>query len=356
MSFKILAINPGSTTTKLAIYEDEKELFVTTLTHTAEELAPYKFVAEQFEFRKNVVLSFLKEKGFDINELSAVVGRGGCTKAIKSGAYRVNDLMLDRLKNNPIAEHASNLGAIIAHEIASIVGVNAYIYDGVMVDEFEPIAKVTGIPEIVRKTGGHPLNNRAISMKYAQKINKKYSDLNLIVAHLGGGITVTLHKKGKMIDNIGDDFGPFSPERSGRISPHDLIDYYDNSGFDNKTMHKKLRGGAGLKAYFNTTDARDIEKMIHDGNKKAALVYEAIAYNVSKGIGEMAAVAEGDVDAILITGGMAHSKMLTDWIIRRVKFIAPVDILPGEKEMEALSLGTLRVLRGEEQAREYTEE
>ncbi|AWI06613.1 butyrate kinase [Clostridium drakei] len=355
MSYKILAINPGSTSTKIALYEDEKEIFCKTLEHPVEQIEKYENTADQFDMRKEVVLSFLKQNGYEVKELAAVVGRGGMVPKVKSGAYKVNETMVDRLKNNPVVEHASNLGALIAYEIASSIGVPAYIYDSVRVDELEDIARVSGMPDIPRTSTSHALNTRAMAMKVAKKYGKKYSDMNFIVAHLGGGISVNVHRKGQMVDIMADDEGPFSPERAGKVPCNALIDLCYSGKFDKKTMKKKLRGNGGLKAYLNTVDAREVEKMIENGDEKAKLVYEAMAYQVAKGIGELATVVEGKVDAIVITGGIAYSDMITNWIKKRVQFIAPVEIMPGENEMESLALGTLRVLKGEEEAREYVE-
>lgn len=355
MEYKILVINPGSTSTKVALYEDEKEVFSNTLDHPAEEIEKYNKVQDQFEMRRDAVLSLLRNNGYDVNKLSAVVGRGGMLPAVKSGAYKVNDKMVDRLKNNPVVEHASNLGALIAYDIANIAGVSAYIYDSVRVDELNDIARISGMPDIKRASTSHALNSRAMAMKAAKKYGKKYSDMNFVVAHLGGGISVSVHEKGKMVDIIADDEGPFSPERAGRVPCKQLIDLCYSGKYDKKAMHKKLRGNGGLKAYLNTVDAREVEKIIENGDDKAKLIYEAMAYQVSKGIGELATVVEGKVDAIILTGGIAYSKMLTSWIKKRVEFIAPVEIMPGENEMESLALGTLRVLRQEETAREYVE-
>ncbi|AYD40644.1 butyrate kinase [Clostridium fermenticellae] len=356
MSYKILAINPGSTSTKIALYKDEKEVFCKTLDHLVEEIERYDNVADQFDMRKDIVLSFLKNNGYEVKELDAVVGRGGMVPKVKSGAYKVNETMVDRLKNNPIVGHASNLGALIAYEIANSIGVSAYIYDSVRVDELKDIARISGMPDIPRTSTSHALNTRAMAMKVAKKYGKKYSDMNFIVAHLGGGISVNVHRKGQMVDIMADDEGPFSPERAGRVPCNALIDLCYSGKYDKKTMKKKLRGNGGLKAYLNTVDAREVEKMIKNGDERAKLVYEAMAYQIAKGIGELSTVVEGKVDVIVITGGIAYSDMITRWIKKRVEFIAPVEIMPGENEMESLALGILRVLKGEEEAKEYIEE
>ncbi|MCG8540023.1 MAG: butyrate kinase [Clostridia bacterium] len=355
MSYKILAINPGSTSTKLALYKDGKKILSETLDHSVEEIEKYERVQDQFEMRREAVLSFLKDNNFDVKQLSAVVGRGGLLPPVQSGAYEVNEVMVDRLKNNPIVEHASNLGALIAYEIAKPLNILACIYDSVAVDEMNDIARISGMPDIPRVSFSHALNSRAMAIKVAKNYGKEYKDMNFVVAHLGGGISLSVHKKGKMVDIISDDEGPFSPERAGRVPCKKLIDLCYSGKFDKRTMHKKLRGKGGISAYLNTLDAREVEKMIEDGNEEARLVYEAMAYQIAKGIGDLATVVEGDVDAIIITGGIAYSEMITSWITKRVKFIAPVEIMPGENELESLALGALRVLKSEEKARDYVE-
>lgn len=355
MGYKILALNPGSTSTKIALYEDEKEIIVKTLDHSAEEIEKYEKIVDQFQMRKEVVLSFLKDNCYDVNELDAVVGRGGMLPPVKAGAYIVNDLMIDVLINRPFQDHASNLGALIAHEIANSIGKQAYIYDSVKVDEMNPIARISGMTAIPRGSTSHVLNSRAMVMKVAKKYNKNYTDMNFVVAHLGGGISLSVYEHGKLVDVIADDEGPFSPERSGRVNCRALVNLCFSGQYDKKVIGKMLSGNGGLKAYLGTVDAREVEKMIENGNEGAKLVYEAMAYQIAKGIGELSTVVKGHVDAIILTGGISYSKILTDWIKERVEFIAPVEIMAGENEMESLALGTLRVLKGEEDAREYTE-
>lgn len=351
MNYKILAINPGSTSTKLAIYENEKELYKTNITHSNEELEKYPNIADQYEMRYESIMNFLKEASIDTNELAAVVGRGGLLPPVKSGAYLVNEKMVDRLKNNPVVHHASNLGAMIAFEIAKAVGVNSYIYDSVAVDELENIARITGLKEVKRKSLVHTLNMRAIAIKTAKESNKDYNNTTAIVAHLGGGITISLHKNGKMIDIVSDDEGPFSPERSGGLPGKDLVSMcYKN---DISTMKKKLRGKGGLTSLLNTNNTIEVQEMIDGGDENAKLIYEAMAYQVAKGIGELATVVNGEVDHIILTGGIAYSEIFTAWIKKRVEFIAPVIIAAGENELESLAQGTLRVLTGEEEANIY---
>jgi butyrate kinase len=355
MGYKTLAINPGSTSTKIALYENEQEILVRTLDHPAEEIDKFEKVVDQFQMRKDVVLTFLKDNGFDVNKLDAVVGRGGMLPSVKSGAYKVNDLMVDRLKNRPLVEHASNLGALIAHEIASSIGKEAYIYDSVKVDELTPEARISGMPALPRISTSHVLNSRAMAIKTAKKMGRNYTEMNFVVAHMGGGVSLSVYEKGRLTDIISDDEGPFSPERSGRVNLRPFMDMCFSGKYDKKTVGKMISGNGGLKGYLGTTDAREVEKMIREGNDEASLVYKAMAYQIAKGIGELSTVLKGQVDAIVLTGGIAYSKMMTDMIRERVEFIAPVEIMAGENEMESLSLGTLRVLRNEEQAREYTE-
>jgi butyrate kinase len=351
--YQILAINPGSTSTKIALFEDEKMVNEKNINHSNEEIEKYEHVADQYEMRYKEIRNFLNEINYDINNLSAVVGRGGLLPPVKSGAYKVNEVMVDVLRNRPVSEHASNLGGIIAYEMAEKLGIPSFIYDSVAVDELEDIARYSGMADIERKSLSHALNMRSVAIKTAKEIDKNYMKSTIIVAHLGGGMSISVHKNGKMVDIVSDDEGPFSPERAGRVPCKVLIDMCYNN--DHKTMKTKLRGKGGLISYLGTNDAREVEKMIADGNEEAAVIYEAMAYQIAKGIGELATVVEGEVDAIAITGGIAYSKMITDWITKRVKFIAPVHIYPGENELESLVLGTIRVLDGKEEARVYAE-
>lgn len=353
--YKILAINPGSTSTKISVYEDDKPLFVESIQHSDSDLAGFNKITDQYEFRKNAVMNFLKANNVNPSELSAIVGRGGLLPPVKSGAYKVNELMVDVLRNRPVLEHASNLAALIAFEMSKELGIDSYIYDSIAVDELIDIARHTGLPEVDRVSLTHALNMRAAAIKTSQKLGKPYNECNLVVAHLGGGISLSAHSGGKMIDIVSDDEGPFSPERSGRVAVKDLFKYVSSGKYTKDEMKKKLRGEAGLKGHLGTIDAREVTKRIEAGDEKARLIFETMAYQIAKSIGELSVALYGKVDRIVLTGGIAYSKMLTDWIIERVSFIAPVEILPGENEMESLSLGVLRVLRGEETAREYTE-
>ncbi|MDK2824521.1 MAG: butyrate kinase [Clostridia bacterium] len=352
--YRILVINPGSTSTKIAVFENDKAIFETTLRHSNEELEQYKKIADQFEFRKNLIVNILKEKGISVESLSCVVGRGGLLKPIAGGTYLVNTKMREDLKN-AVKEHASNLGALIAWEIADSIKVPAFIVDPVVVDEMEPIARISGMPELERKSIFHALNQKAVARRAAQELGKTYEDCNLIVAHMGGGISVGAHRKGRVIDvnNALDGDGPFSPERAGGVPVGNLVKLCFSGNKTQEEIYKGIVGKGGLVAYLETNDAREVETMIREGHKEAKLVYEAMAYQISKEIGSCATVLKGNIDAIVITGGIAYSKMFTQWIKERVEFLAPVIIYPGEGEMEALALGGLRVLKGEEPAKAY---
>jgi len=352
---RILAINPGSTSTKIAWYEDQKQIFSIGIDHPVEDLEKFNRVQDQFAMRKEAIEAILEGEGLDYRSLNAVVGRGGLLPPVSSGAYRVNDAMVDRLTNRPLVEHASNLGALIAYAFATELSVPAYVYDPVAVNEMTEIAKISGMPEIERQSFSHALNARAMAMKTAKEIGKTYQELNLIVAHLGGGISVTAHQHGRMVDLVSDDEGSFSPERSGGLPSRAVMKLCYSGKYDFKTMKKKLQGKGGFSAYLDTLDAREVEKMILQGDEKAKLIYEAMAYQISKSIAQLSIVFKGQLDGIVITGGIAYSKMVTDWIKESVSFLAPIYLQPGEHELESLAFGTLRVLEGKEEAKEYIE-
>lgn len=355
MTYRILAINPGSTSTKISVYEDQQEILCCALDHPIEALAQFEHVQDQFDMRRQVIVDFLKENGIQADSLSAVVGRGGILPPVQSGAYQVNELMVDRLKNRPVLEHASNLGPLIAYEMAKAIEKPAYIYDSVAVDELNDLARLSGIPELPRASFCHALNARAMAMKAAEQMGSKYAERNFVVAHLGGGVSVSVHEKGKMVDILADDEGPFSPERSGRVPCVDLVKMCYSGKYTQQQMLKNLRGNGGIKAYLGTVDVREVERRIDAGDQEAASVLEAFAYQTAKGIAELSSVVCGQVDAIILTGGIAYSKRMVNWIQKRVAFIAPVKVMPGENEMEALAFGALRVLKGEEIAKTYTE-
>lgn len=350
MGYTILAINPGSTSTKIAWYENEGLLFKQTIDH--EDLEQYPSILEQKEMRLDAILKFLSGNGYSVDKLSAVVGRGGILPPVKTGGYKVNQKMKELLMSGVLTPHASNLGAIIADEIARKTGqIPAYIYDAVSASEFPEIAQITGLPEIKRTSFCHVLNSRAVAHRYAESKGKSYQDMNLLVAHLGGGITISVHRHGKIVDSLADDNGPFSPERAGSIPLLDFIDICFESK-DKTEVKKKVRGSGGLKAHMGTASVLEIENRMHGGDEKARFMLEAQAYQISKGIGLLSPVLKGECDAILITGGVARSKFIVDLVTESVSFIAPVEVIPGEFEMEALIEGALRILSGEEAALE----
>ncbi len=355
MSIKSLVINPGSTSTKIGVFEDETLLFEETLRHTTEEIARFSCMADQKDFRKDIIVEMLKEKDFDIHSLNMVVGRGGLLKPIVSGTYVVSDALIADLKKGVQGEHASNLGGLIAREIADSVNVPSYIVDPVVVDELIPEARLSGVPEIPRVSIFHALNQKAIAKRYAKEIGRPYEDLNLIVVHLGGGVSVGAHEKGKVIDvfNALDGDGAFSPERAGGIPSGGLIRMCFSGEFTEKEVMRKVLGNGGLNAYLGTNDMRDVEKKVAEGDKEWTLVREAFMMQVSKDIGSMACVLKGKVDQILITGGIAYNKTVIDSLTERSGWIAPVKAYPGEDELLALVQGALRVVNGEEDAKEY---
>lgn len=355
MSFQILTINPGSTSTKIAVFEDEKEVFSKTLRHSTEELSPFTTVASQFQFRKDIILSELKNAGIDIHSLNAIVGRGGLVKPIESGIYEVNDALAHDLEHPVMGEHASNLGGLIAKDIAKEIhnGAKAYIADPVVVDELEPIARLSGHPAIQRASIFHALNQKVIARTYAKEVGKKYEDLNLIVAHMGGGVSVGAHCHGRVIDvnNALDGDGPFSPERSGGLPTGALVEIC-YSGKSKAEVKKMLKGEGGVVAYLGINDMRTVEDKAPT-DPECNMIQNAMCYQISKEIGAMATVMRGKVDAILLTGGIAYGKPVTDYIREMVGFIAPVKVYPGEDEMRALAMNGLMVLRGEMQAKNY---
>ncbi|MDR1777361.1 MAG: butyrate kinase [Desulfovibrio sp.] len=347
-TYTILAVNPGSTSTKIAVYEDAKELFRGSVDHDAEILNSFSRAIEQIPLREQGIMDCLKQHNFDLSRLSAVAGRGGPLPPVKQGAYIINDVMLDYLANKAQSEHPSKLGAIISHRIASRYDIPAYIYDSIRVDEVGEVAKLSGLPVLPRKPGTHMLNMRAVSIKTAKQMGKKASECTFIVAHLGGGITLSVLSQGQMLDYVGDDEGPFSPDRAGRLPYRRLIDLCYSGKYSHVEMMKAVRGKGGLVGYLGTNQALEVEKMIDAGDKTAEGVYYGMACQIAKSIGELATVVKGRVDAIILTGGIAHSRRVTSWVEERVSFIAPVKIVPGENELEALALGVLRVLKGEE--------
>ncbi|MGX1981741.1 butyrate kinase [Thermolongibacillus altinsuensis] len=354
-SFRILVINPGSTSTKIGVFDDERPILETTIRHDTEVLQTYKSIIDQYEFRKQTILEALDKEGINISKLSAVCGRGGLLRPIEGGTYAVNEEMLKDLRLGYSGQHASNLGGILAYEIASALNIPAFIVDPVVVDELEPIARISGFPLIERRSIFHALNQKAVARRVAKQMGKKYEEVNFIVAHMGGGITVGAHKQGRVVDvNNGlDGEGPFSPERAGTVPAGDLVSLCFSGEYYREEIMKMLVGRGGLVGYLGTNDAVKVEKMIAAGDEKAKLVYSAMAYQVAKEIGAASAVLAGRVDAIILTGGLAYGKEFVKEIADRVQWIADVIVQPGENELQALAEGALRVLRGEEEAKEY---
>lgn len=353
---RILAINPGSTSTKIAVFENEEAVFEKSLKHSADDLKGFTKISDQYEFRKNLILQELNEANIDINSLNAIVGRGGLVKPIESGVYEVNERMIEDLKVGILGEHASNLGGLIANDIAkSVTDAKAYIADPVVVDEMHDLARVAGHPEFERLSIFHALNQKAIARTHAKAVGKAYEDMNLIVAHLGGGISVGAHKKGKVVDvnNALDGEGPFSPERSGTVPAGALAKLCFSGKYTHAEVKKMLTGKGGFVAYLDTNDAYKVELRAKDGDNEAELIEHAMAYQVAKEIGAMSAVLEGEVDAILLTGGIAYNKGFNSFVEKMVKHIAPVEAYPGEDEMKALAGNGLMVLKGEVEPKVY---
>lgn len=355
MSHKILIINPGSTSTKIGVYEDEKELFEETLRHSTEEIAKYATIFDQKGFRKEVILNILKEKNFDIKTLSAVVGRGGMLKPMAGGTYTVSDDLVADLKAAKYGQHASNLGGLIAREIADELGLPSFIVDPVVVDELEPVARFSGVPELPRRSVFHALNQKAVAKRFGKESGRGYENLNLIVVHMGGGVSVGAHKSGRIIDvnNALDGEGAFSPERAGGVPAGDLVKLCFSGKYTEKEVYSKLVGNGGLNAYIHSNDMRDVLKMKEEGNKEAALLFDAFIYQVCKDVGAMSTVLQGKVDKIILTGGIAYSPVVVEAITNRVSWISDIKVYPGEDELLALTQGALRVLNGEEVAKAY---
>ena len=351
---KSLIINPGSTSTKLGIFEDTKLISEETLRHTTEEIAQFDKIVDQIDFRKDMILGFLKDNGVDIKSFDVIVGRGGLLKPIPSGTYEVTDELIEDLKNAVGGEHASNLGGILARSIADEIGVKSYIVDPVVVDELADVARLSGVPELPRVSIFHALNQKAVAKRYAKEAGKAYEDLNLIVVHMGGGVSVGAHTGGKVVDvfNALSGDGAFSPERAGAVPPGALVDLCFSGKYTHAEVKKMLIGNGGYNAYLGTNNAQEVYKRSLTDDK-AKLVFEAFSYQVSKDIGAMAAVLKGKVDQIILTGGIAHGEQVTNDIKERVSFIAPVTVYPGEDELLALAEGALRVINGEEEAKIY---
>ncbi|SHF08788.1 butyrate kinase [Bacteroides luti] len=351
---RILAINPGSTSTKIAVYDNENRLFVTTFYHSPEALSHFPTILSQYDYRKELIIDELKKENL-FSDFAAIVGRGGLLKPIASGVYEVNEAMKNDLRNATM-QHACNLGGLLAEDIALLIpGCKAYIADPVVVDELEDVARLSGSPLMMRKSVFHALNHKAIARKYARSVNKKYEELDLIVAHLGGGISVAAHRQGRVIDvnNALEGSGPFSPERAGTLPARQLVDLCFSGDYTQEEIKKMITGRGGLMAHLGTTDAQNVVKRINEGDARAELVLKSMIYNIAKEIGAMSVVLHGKIDAILLTGGISYNDYCINKLKEYIAFIAPVYVFPGEDEMEALAFNALGVLRGKLNCKEY---
>jgi butyrate kinase len=352
----ILIINPGSSSTKIAVYEFNKFVYLKSIRHSREKLQTFEKISDQFEYRKDVILNELSTTDVKTDKIVAIVSRGGLVKPIESGVYEVNDQMLHDLKEGIMGEHASNLGGLIAHEIAAgLPNTRAFIVDPVVVDEMQDIARISGHPNFERLSIFHALNQKAVAREHAKSIGKKYEEVNLVVAHLGGGVTIGAHKQGKVVDvNNGlDGDGPFSPERSGSLPVGALAKLCFSGEYSYEQVKKMITGEGGLYAYLGTIDAYEMEQRAVKGDEKAKLLQEAMSYQIAKEIGAYATVLKGNVDAILLTGGIAFDEAVVDLIKDMVSYIAPVIVYPGQDEMKALALNALQALQGEIEIKTY---
>jgi len=357
MNDLILVINPGSTSTKLAIFKDGKEELSKTLRHKPEELESFNKITDQNVFRKGIILEFLKESGYSVQDFDAIIGRGGLVKPIPGGIYKVDEKMLSDLRSGVYGEHASNLGAILASELVGENNIPSFIADPVVVDELSELARYSGHPLIKRRSIFHALNQKAVARLAAEELGKKYEECNMIVVHMGGGISIGAHDHGKIVDvnNALDGEGPFTPERAGTLPLTQLIDLCYSGEYNFNEMKKKLKGKGGLVSYLNTNDAMEVQKMVAEGNEYAQNVYKALSYQVSKDIGRSAAVLKGKVDCIVLSGGLAYDTNRTvKWISDMVSFIAEIKVYPGGDEEKALADTARRVLSGSEEAKNYS--
>ncbi|UTL71219.1 butyrate kinase [Bacillus halotolerans] len=352
---RILTINPGSTSTKIGVFHNERSIFEKTLRHNIEEPQQFDHIIDQYEFRKKHILETLHEQGINISKFDAVCARGGLLRPIEGGTYEVNDGMIEDLKSGYAGQHASNLGGIIAREIADGLNIPSYIVDPVVVDEMSELAKISGMPEIERKSIFHALNQKAVARKAAASLGKRYENMKMIITHLGGGITIGVHDRGRVVDvNNGlHGEGPFSPERAGTVPAGDLVNLCFSGEYTKEEMMKKLVGTGGLSGYLGTNDAVKVEQMIQEGDEKARLIFDAMAYQVAKEIGAASAVLKGEVEAIVLTGGLAYGKSFVSSIRSYIDWISDVLVYPGENELQSLAQGALRVLQGEEQSKQY---
>lgn len=353
----ILTINPGSTSTKVAIFKNKENVLQKNLDHSTKELDEFDEITDQYEYRRDIILNWIEENDYNLNQFKAIVGRGGLLKPMPSGTYEVTDEMVKDLKIGIQGKHASNLGGLLAKAIGDKVNIPSFIVDPVAVDEFEEVARISGMPDIERKSLLHALNIKAIAYRVANEKNKKVEELSMVIAHLGGGISVVPLKNGKMIDaNNANEMGPFSPERAGGLPIGDIMKMCYSGNYTWKTFKPKIRGKAGLVGYTGTNDVREVIKLIDSGDENAKLALDAMSYQISKEIGQMATVLNGNIDCIVLTGGVAYSEYVTNYIKDHVGFISEVIVKPGEDEMIALNEGALRVLEGPEVVKIYEDE
>ena len=351
---RVLAINPGATSTKVAVFDDETAVFKKTVEHQGTELKHFARVFDQCQYRLELILRVLQEASISINTINAIVARGGLLKPLAGGTYAVNEQMVKDLEKAERGEHASNLGAALAYTLAQQLGIPAFIVDPVSVDELEPVARISGFPELERVSMAHALNMKAVARKVAFEMDKRYEDVALVIAHLGTGVSLSVHQDGRMIDVVdGKEEGPFAPDRCGGLPASQLVKLCYSGKYTYEELRKKVFGSGGFYGYLGTKDIRDVEKMASEGNEKAALLLDAFCYQVAKEIGALSTVLKGKVDRIVLTGGIAYSQKVVNDITERVQSIAPVVVVPGEEELGALADGALRVLRGEEEPKIY---
>ena len=351
---RILVINPGSTSTKLAVFDDNERIMSASVSHPLEEVKHFEWVMDQFDYRMRLIKKALADNGIAEESLTCVMARGGLLPPVPSGAFKVNKDMVDYFYAQRVDTHISNLACVLADAIAKPLGIPAMVYDPVAVDELDDICRITGMPEIPKKSRGHVLNSRAMARKCAEeRLGKKLEDCTIIVLHIGGGCSAWLSHKGRLIDCYSDDDAGFAPERCGRLQAMDLAMLCYSGKYTKEQMSRYIRGGSGLKAYLGTSDGRQIEAMVKEGDKQATELYEAMALSHAKGLAELAATVNGKVDRIVITGGLGYDKTFVGMLVPRIEWIAPVEVMAGEYEMEALAAGGLRVLRGEEQAHDF---
>jgi butyrate kinase len=354
MSKTVLAINPGSTSTKFAVYQGKDLLFSETVRHDDQKMMHYKMVVDQLAFRLEILLISLENKKFNLNTLDAVVGRGGLLKPLQSGTYEVNESMVADATTSRFGEHASNLGAILAQEMAKKLNIPAFIVDPVGVDELIDESRLSGMADIERISHVHALNIKAVSRKISHQLNTPYGDLNFVIAHIGGGISVVAHRKGRIIDvNNADNEGPFSPERTGTLPAKQLVKLCYSGRYNEQDMLAKITKIGGVYSYLGTKSMVEVEERVLNGDKKATLVLNAMIHQLCKEIGAMSTVLEGDIDGIILTGGICFSELIVEKIRKKVSFLSNVYIVPGEEELEALAAGAIRVLTKEEMAKKY---